>query len=241
MEHTTSYSIEPIRRLKVADAVAAQLSRLIEAGEFAPGEKLPAERTLAERFGVGRSSMREAFRSLESNGLVRVEQGIGVRVVDKSERKNHNAAMLVIGEYTVPELFEIRLPLERDAAGLAAKRITPHDAALLRAILDKAADPALSDQQFIELDAELHMTIARATKNPLFASVMEGLRPHFFRYSQQVFDLPDRRTRAHEGHEKIVEAVTRGSARDARAAAVAHIRDVERDLVTFLERSEPAS
>lgn len=232
---STGYHIEPVRRLKVADAVAAQLGRLIDAGEFQPGQKLPAERLLAERFGVGRSSMREAFRSLESQGLVRVEHGIGVIVLDPAQREQSaNTTMLVIGDYTVPELFEIRMPLERDAAGLAAKRIGPLETAELHAILSKAEDPDISDAEFIELDAELHMAIARATKNSLFASVMTGLRPCFFQYSQQVLQLPDRRKRAQEGHRRIVDAVVGGRVKEARAAAVAHIRDVEEDLVEFL-------
>jgi GntR family transcriptional regulator, transcriptional repressor for pyruvate dehydrogenase complex len=234
-EDAADYHIEPVRRLKVADAVAAQLSRLIDGGEFQPGQKLPAERLLAERFGVGRSSMREAFRSLESQGLVRVEHGIGVIVLDREQRaQSANTTMLVIGAYTVPELFEIRLPLERDAAGLAAKRIGPQETAELHAILAKAEDPALSDEQYIELDAELHMAIARATKNSLFASVMTGLRPCFFQYSQQVLQLPERRKRAQEGHRRIVDAVVAGRVKEARAAAVAHIRDVEEDLVEYL-------
>lgn len=226
--------IEPLERLKVADAIAAQLSRMISAGEYESGEKLPAERQLSEKFGVGRSSMREALRSLASEGLVRIEHGVGVFVADPSMRRDGQSGLLVAGDYTVPELFEVRLPLERQAAALAAERISADELAHLREILAEAADPATSDDRFIELDADLHRTIAGASKNPLLVTVVASMEPHFFTYSHQVFTLHDRRSRAHRGHEMIVDALAAGDATAARKAAVAHIREVEADIVAHL-------
>lgn len=236
MSTMTRTSIEPVRRLKVADAVAAQLGRIIEDGNYEPEQKLPPERVLSEQFGVGRSSMREALRSLEADGLVRVEHGIGVFVMDKSKRAELGPRMLRAGEFTVPELFEVRLPLERDAAGLAARRISVQEAGVLQAILDEAADPGISDDAFIKLDAQLHRTVIQATKNPLLLSVVQGIEPLFFTYSHQVMELPGRRDKAHQGHVRIVEAVVARRVREARAAAVSHIRDVERDIVMHLGR-----
>lgn len=226
--------IEPLERLKVADVIAAQLSRMISAGDYESGEKLPTERQLSEQFGVGRSSMREALRSLASEGLVRIEHGIGVFVADPSERRDGHSGLLVVGEYTVPELFEVRLPLERQAAGLAAERISADELTHLRKVLAEAADPQTSEDRFIELDAELHRAIAGATKNPLLVSVVASMETHFFTYSHQVFTLADRRARAHRGHEVIVEALAAGNVAAARDAAVAHIREVEADIVAHL-------
>lgn len=227
-------AIEPVRRLKVADAIAAQLAQLITSGEYQPGAKLPPERVLSERFGVGRSSMREALRSLEADGLIRSDHGVGVFVEDQSKQRRKDSALLIAGDYTVPELFEVRLPLERDAAGLAARRITHDEIQELQSILAASADPDLSDDQFIELDARLHRAIAEATKNALLVSVMRLMEPHFFSYSHSVMTLPDRRARAHLGHQRIVEAVVNGHVREARSAAVRHIREVEKDIVRRL-------
>lgn len=226
--------IEPLERLKVADAIAAQLSRMISAGEYGSGERLPTERQLAEQFGVGRSSMREALRSLASEGLVRIEHGVGVFVGEPSARKHGRSGLLVVGDYTVPELFEVRLPLERQAASLAAERISADEIAHLREVLAEAADPVTPDDRFIELDAELHRAIAGASKNPLLISVVASMEAHFFTYSHQVIDLHDRRSRAQQGHEAIVDALAAGDAAAARKAAVAHIREVEADIVAHL-------
>ncbi len=227
-------AIEPVSRLKVADSVAAQLVRLVTSGSYQPGERLPPERVLAVQFGVGRSSMREALRSVEADGLLRIDHGVGAFVQERDKRNGVDRRLLVAGDYTVPELFELRLPLERDAAGLAARRITAEEIEALSVILAEAGAATTSDERFIELDAELHRSIARATKNALFVDVLSSIEPLFFTYSRKVMSLPDRRARAHEGHERIVDAITRHQVREARAAAVSHIRDVERDLVTHL-------
>jgi GntR family transcriptional repressor for pyruvate dehydrogenase complex len=230
--------IEPVRRLKVSDSVAAQLEQLITGGGYQAGEKLPAERVLAEQFGVGRSSMREALRLVEATGLVRTEHGIGVFVADTSKRLPGLSELLVVDDFTVPELFEVRLPLEREAAGLAARRISPADAQELERIIQAAADPGLTDTQFIELDAELHRTIAEASNNRLLVKLMCSIEPFFFSYSHRVIGLPERRAVAHAGHCKIVEAILGKRVRDAQNAAVTHIREVERDIVMHLEQGK---
>ncbi|GIJ30309.1 GntR family transcriptional regulator [Micromonospora qiuiae] len=227
--------IEPVRRLKVADSVAAQLERLITEGEYEPGDKLPSERVLSEQFGVGRSSMREALRMVEAGGLLRTDHGVGVFVVSKTKRRQGLADMLLIDDYTIPDLFEVRLSLERDAAGLAAQRITPAAAAELRDLIERSADPALSDAEFIELDGELHKAIAKATNNLLLLRLAESLQPLFTIYSHRVIALPGRRAIAHEGHCRIVDAVIGRRVRDAKAAAVNHIREVEANIVQRLQ------
>lgn len=235
----TQPRFERVRRFKVADAVAAQLRRLVETGEYSPGDALPPERVLAENFGVGRSSMREALRSLESEGFITITHGVGAFVVDKTKDPvSEGSSMLVVGEFTVPELFEVREPLERTSAGLAARRITPEEVERLRAILARAEEPSISDHEFVELDSELHLTIAEASRNPLLVGVMRSLCPYFFAYSEQVLQLPERRAHAHQGHIRIVDAIAAKKVTEARSAAVAHIRDVEQDIVAALDATK---
>ena len=236
---TAAPEYERVRRFKVADAVAAQLRRSIEAADYAVGDPLPPERVLAESFGVGRSSMREAMRSLESEGLIRIAHGVGAFVVDQAEvREVDGSSIMVVGEYTVPELFEVREPLERTAAGLAARRITPEEVEELRGLLATMGSPETSDADFIQLDAQLHLAIARASRNPLLESVMRHLQPHFFAYSEQVFVLPDRRRHAHLGHVAIVDSLAAKKVTAARSAAVAHIREVEQEIVAHVQAGD---
>lgn len=223
--------IQPVRRLKLADAVAAQLTQLIASGEYVPGDRLPSERELSDQFGVGHSTLREALRSLEADGLVRSDHGVGIFVISPVGKPRSGVGILLPGNISVSELFEVRIPLERDAAGLAAKRITSGEVAVLLGLIQAASEPGVTDAEFIRLDVELHRSIALAAKNQLLSRLFSNLEPLFFTYSQQVIDLPDRRARAHVGHVRIVEAVVRRKVQEARAAAVAHIGDVERDIV----------
>jgi GntR family transcriptional repressor for pyruvate dehydrogenase complex len=229
--------IQPVRRLKVADSVAAQLEQLITRGDIKPGEKLPPERVLAEQFGVGRSSMREAIRVVEANGMLRTDHGRGVFVVSDKKAMPKLADLLVFDDFTVPDLFEVRLSLEPDAAGLAARRITASQVTDLQRILTEAENPQLSDDAFVKLDAELHRAIVEATKNTLLLRLMESIEPLFYKYSHRVIKLPGRRAHAHAGHMAIVQAITAHRVRDARTAATTHIRDVERDIAEHLDQS----
>lgn len=233
--------IEPVRRLKVSDSVAAQLEQLIEQGQYQPGDKLPPERALAEQFVVGRSSMREALRLVEANGLLRTEHGIGVFVVSNTKSAPMLSELLLFDDFTVPELFEARLSLERDAAGMAARRITDNEAEELQRILDEAGNPSLSNDAFVKLDAELHRAIVKATKNRIWERVYESIMPLFITYSHRVIQLPGRRESAHNSHRRIVAAILARSVREARSAAVKHIREVEREIVKHLDpAAEPA-
>jgi GntR family transcriptional repressor for pyruvate dehydrogenase complex len=231
-------AIQPVRRLNVSDAVAAQLARLITQGEYDGDGRLPSERVLAAQFGVGRSSMREALRSLGADGLVRIEHGVGVFVVDAAERAASESPLMANGRYTVPEYFEVRIPLERDAAGLAARRRSPDQVADMDQILAAAADPSISDEQFIDLDARLHRAVFAATNNGLLLDVMNHLEPLFRAYSHHVITLPGRRQTAHAGHVQIVEAIGDRRPREARTAAVEHIRAVEADLAAYLHSAD---
>jgi GntR family transcriptional repressor for pyruvate dehydrogenase complex len=239
MAGTSTGGIEPVRRLKVSDSVAAQLEQLILRGDFKPGQKLPPERVLSEQFGVGRSSMREALRLVEANGLVRTTHGVGVFVTDGTAKPGTGLSeLLMLEEFTVPEFFEVRLALERDAAAAAARRATAADAAELQRIIADASDPELSDEGFVKLDAELHRAIVKVTQNNLLLRIMDSIQPLFLTYSYRVIELPGRRAVAHAGHAKIVDAIIAHHTADARNAAVRHIRDVERDIVRHLQRPE---
>lgn len=234
----TSQAIKPVRRLRLSDSVAAELEHLIGQGQYPVGSRLPPERELAEQFGVGRSTMREALSVLQMAGLLRIAHGVGVFVASASSQ-TPAGKLLMVEDYTIPELFEVRVALEAEAAASAAKRITPAEAAALEAILDRAEDARLSDDEFIALDAELHKSIVAATKNKLLGHVFEGLEPLFVTYSRQVIALESRREQAHSGHREIVEAITARRSRQARAAILRHLRAVERDIVEYLGQVGP--
>jgi GntR family transcriptional repressor for pyruvate dehydrogenase complex len=229
--------IQPVRRLKVSDSVAAQLEQLILQGEYRVGDRLPPERELAEQFGVGRSSMREALRRVETHGLISIDHGRGTFVAADAVRAMSNGFLLIEGS-TVPELIDVRLPLEGEAASLAARRIVSREMNELRQILEAAEDPTLDDDEFIRLDWQIHRTVAAATKNSLLLRLTDSLEQLFDIYSHRVILLPRRRAVAQAGHREIVAAVVNHQARTARSAAIRHIHDVEKDIAEHLANTK---
>ncbi|KGJ73413.1 hypothetical protein GY21_11400 [Cryobacterium roopkundense] len=227
--------IERVPRVKLADAVALQLERLIIEGEYKIGEKLPPERLLAENFGVGRSSMREALRMVEAGGLLRTDHGVGVFVVSNEKTTLLPSDMILTGDYTVPDLFEARLALEREGASLAAKKISAEQVANLHAILERAAAPGITDYEFINLDGQLHQAISAASGNQLLVDLSKSIEHLFVVYSHRVIRLPGRRKTAHAGHVLIVEAVAGGDSAAAEIAVANHLAEVQKDIEVHLE------
>lgn len=143
-----SVRFEPVVRAAVSDAVFGRLRDAILTGQIAPGQALPGERSLAEQFGVARHALREALRRLEQVGLVSVSHGGATRVLDW---RTH-AGLEVLPELTTAggppaadvlrSVLEMRLALGRDAARLAARRISREDAADLRTYLDETESAA---------------------------------------------------------------------------------------------------
>lgn len=238
MEDDRTSAIQPIGRTKVSLAVAAQMQRILISGEYQAGDKLPSERVLGERFGVGRSSIREALRRLEADGLVRIVHGVGTFVSDGREAGGQSAlaTLLVLDGITVPELFEARRALEGETAAQAAERLTESEGGRLREILRQLEDETLSDETYVETDVALHLAIAQATKNKVLIRLLESLKGILIEYSMRVITLPGRRDTANEGHRTMVEAILSHDSSAARAAIIDHLEAVEREIVEHLGR-----
>lgn len=227
--------IEPVARIKVSDAAAAQLEQLIFQGSYAVGDKLPAERALAEQFGIGRSSMREGIKVLESEGLLESVHGRGVFVTSSRKRSGGLADWLVFDDFTMSDLLEVRRALERDAAGFAAKRASHSQVDGLFELLAMAGREDCDDPEFVRLDVRFHQAISLASKNPLLHRLYEPLGPLMEQYSGRVITVPGRRAVAHAGHMRIAEAIGEHRVEDAKMEAVRHIGEVEKDIARLLK------
>src|ERR687893_2181939 len=126
---TSNSAIEPIRRIKLYEEVAARIRGLIASGELGPGQALPSERRLAEQFKVGRAVIREAIRRLEVSGLVESRHGGGnyVREVTVEHLVAPIATVLNDIGHLREELVEARLFFEPQIAREVAKSATPED------------------------------------------------------------------------------------------------------------------
>ncbi|MDQ4502143.1 FadR/GntR family transcriptional regulator [Sinomonas sp. ASV322] len=216
--------------MSAAEAVLAELRAEIESGGVPVGAKLPSESTLASRYGVSRSVVREALRSCAALGLTETHTGKGTFVVS-----GRVSGDLVLGRYSARDLTEARPHIEVPAAGLAATRRSEEDLATLKGIL---ADMALEDDPatWVALDATFHGLIARASGNKVFESVVADLRDALSHQSETLNLVADRKSASDVEHRKILAAIEAGSSDAASTAMAEHLAAVNAALGTLANR-----
>ncbi|MBO3761828.1 FadR/GntR family transcriptional regulator [Ciceribacter sp. L1K22] len=166
-----SMDFAQIRRTEhLPSRIAGQIGRDIAEGKLSPGAKLPTEHVLAKGFGVSRSVVREAIAQLRNEGLVETRQGVGAFVTELAARSSLRIEQDALHDRSsFRDLFELRVPLEIEAAGLAALH---HDAADLAKLDQTLAQMTGADkwtEQGIVADLAFHRAIGVATKNEYFS------------------------------------------------------------------------
>src|SRR5262249_53378671 len=181
-ETPTDVLIEPVKRSRIYEHIVEQIRALIREGSWAPGDQIPPERELAERFRVSRTSVREALRALEMQGVIESRQGGGtfVRSAEPELLIPPLASVILRGQRELGEVLEVRELLEPGVARCAALRATPEAVQELDAVLVRQRALVEHDEQFVEQDAAFHAALARAADNRilqnLYALTLELLR-----------------------------------------------------------------
>ena len=228
--------LRPVTPRTVADQVAEQLRQLITSGEFRPGDRIPAERDLAARLGVGRPAVREALRELKTQGLLTTGRGIQGTTVAALPSPSFAAplsALMGKGAERIIELMEIRSAVEIEAAGLAARRATLEDLHRL-SILLTAPGEKLSPED----DVAFHAAIAESTHNPLFERVIQEpvdlLHDHMAAIFAAYYREPGGAVTLQQQHDAIRRAIRSGDEQKARQAMRRHLDHVARGLAQLV-------
>jgi GntR family transcriptional regulator, transcriptional repressor for pyruvate dehydrogenase complex len=223
----------------VTEQAVAAIMRLLTSGELGPGDHLPAERHLARRLGVSRSTLREAIRGLEMMRVVQVRHGGGIFVTSLDAPLLLEAtgfAMQLMGDREAVELLEVRAILEGAAAGLASARMTDAQVRTLSQRLEEV-DAATTAEQFLAADIAFHACIAAGAGNVVLASILDTFssRTYRARYLNAGPTLEDSLLRGRAAHRRIHEAVAARDPEAARASASTHVKDIAawlRNVVT---------
>ncbi|MEO8144265.1 MAG: FadR/GntR family transcriptional regulator [Betaproteobacteria bacterium] len=215
---------------KLAHAVVERLAGRIRRGEIKPGDQLPTESEITRAFGVSRTVVREAMSRLQAAELVETRHGIGTFVREGADSAPFRIDP--VGTATLNELIailELRISIETEAAGMAAERRGPAHLTAMRRALDAFARQVAQSKDAVQADFRFHLTVAQATGNRHFADLIRYLGTMLFpRTRVNSAQLAgQRRTayleRVNREHEKIYEAIERGSSDAARAAMRAHL------------------
>jgi len=219
------------REPRLSDKVARQLQSSIVDGTLAPGDRLPPERDLGDQFGVSRTVIREAVRTLVAKGLLEARAGSGVRVatIDASAvRETMGMYLRVNGELDYGDLHEVRALLEIEIAGDAAERAVVSDLDALEASCAAFAAAKGDVEKVSELDVEFHRLIAQATHNPLFVVLLDSIGDVLLDVRRATMGISGRPQQGLKHHRAILARIRDRDADGARAAMREHLEDSEK-------------
>ena len=218
-----------VKRTRLFEGVAQQIQRLIVDGALKPGDLLPPERELVERFGVSRSSVRDAIRTLELVGLVVPKQGEGTVVADVSPEAvvMPIASVLVRKRELIEELLDIRKMIEPALAARAALRASPEDVARLEDVLRRQREKTLRGEPAVEEDTEFHYELALAARNGVVRRVIDVLMRLLRDTRARSLQTHGRPQRSLAGHQRILAAIKRRDAAAAERAVRRHVEEIE--------------
>ena len=225
--------LKAIKKTRLYEEVVGQLHQLIDDGKLKAGDRLPSERELAETFRVSRSSVREAIKTLENEGMVTSRPGSGtfITAVNVEAIIPPLASLLSRGKDALVDLFEMRCLVEPSIAALAAERATPADIVRLKEICAEQERQINRDTSAVDSDAAFHLTIGRATHNAalqrLVASIVEILKP----IREQSLQTSGRAHKSLASHREILVAIERHDPELARQAMQRHIQAVEQNVL----------
>ena len=217
---------QPVQSQRLYERVAHQIGDLIRAGEFGPGDRLPAERDLARMLGVSRPVVREAMIALEVTGLVEVRTGSGAYVKGPPPAQG---APLDAGVGPT-DILNARMLVEGEIAALAARQADAAGLALISQTLEEMERAYAEGRSWAEYDLAFHAAIAQATGNAALGGVVDRLwqeqySPMFSLLSRRV-NLTENWAATIAGHRAILNALRARDAKAARRAMHAHLSQV---------------
>lgn len=229
-----------IERTSLSDAVTDRVISQIREGRYRAGDRLPTERELAEQLGVGRTSVREGLRFLEKLGILEIRQGTGivVRSLSLGEVFEHLLPVQTIIELPdrdVRNIMHVRRVLEAESAHLAAQHATEQQLERLGELLDGMSASLERPRDYLEMDLEFHVLVARATTNPVLAQLVNLIRDIYTRYFEIVLEDPGMNTTSLAFHRQLYAALRERDADAARQHMLTHLHQAERDVLALLD------
>jgi GntR family transcriptional repressor for pyruvate dehydrogenase complex len=233
--------LKPVSRVTLGEQVAAQIAEQISEGRWKPGDRLPPESQLCAALSIGRSTLREALKSLAYVGLVQMRPGEGTYVLDNTRllldriRTRGNLKT----EQELDHVSETRLILETELAAMAAERMEPGDMQELEDLLAAMKRSLQGDGvDYASLDVDFHLAIAKGSKNQLLYELLVAIRNVLQEFIAKSQELPGIKDNAHADHVKIFAALRTRNPEKARRAMKAHLQTCERAFTLLDKISE---
>jgi GntR family transcriptional repressor for pyruvate dehydrogenase complex len=221
-----------VRSSRLYEQIVQQIEDSILKGTLKAGDQLPSERELALKFGVSRTAVREAVKTLHEKGLVEAYSGRGTFITNGTSQavtQSINLMMRIDQTDGSANLAEVRQILEPEIAALAATRIEEPQLALMREAFS-VMDHALKDPEaYIEADLDFHLALAEAAENPLILSLLDSIVGLLREQRIKIFFEEGGPERGQYHHARILEAIEKRDPDASRAAMRDHLQQVRED------------
>lgn len=225
---------QQLQTSRLYEQLAQQIKDRIVNDKLKVGDRLPNEYELAEQYGVSRTVVREAMKTLAKEGLVQVRPGRGTFVISglhQAVKDSINTLLLLDKSDDWHELIEVRELLEPGIAYLAAERAEAKDIETLQKAV-VTMDSAMRDSEaYISADNTFHQALARATGNEILMTLVEPIVGLLTVQRKRIFDVKEGPQRGQSHHKRILEAVRSHDPEKARLASIEHlnmVRDASR-------------
>ncbi|MFB6818075.1 FadR/GntR family transcriptional regulator [Streptomyces sp. NPDC056347] len=232
---------QPVRQSRTHELVLQSIEERVFAGELKAGDRLPPERELAPVLGVSRSALREALRVLETIGVLVAQPGrgpdAGARIVRHPDDALGRLLRLhfALGSYSLEDVLEARVVLERSSFEAAARHACPEDLDAARELVAGMGEAGVAVAEFNDLDTRFHVHIARISGNELTSTltsaVRESVRPLILKALEAAEDWPATAAALNAEHAELLRLLSAGRGPDAADLVERHIRSLHGTLV----------
>jgi len=203
------------------------LKQKIISGEWPPGSRIPTLQQISKELEISVSTVREALRTLESQGNVSIEHGRGMYVRnDPLLLEDPTANLKELGDISLVKLLEARLLIEPEVAALSAENATASQVKQLRALADAMIKQMGEGGPFLETDLAFHHLIAESAQQPVLQRMLESIYPLLSEGRKQTNTLPHMRTKASNYHTLIAIAIEERRSEQAKQLMYHHIQDM---------------
>lgn len=229
------YGIEKKGKKSLGAQTEDELMKVILQEPFEPGQKIPSEFELARRFGVGRSTIREAVKGLVSRGILEVRRGSGTYVLATNSVKEDPLGLgRIEDKYKLAlDLFEVRLMIEPEIAALAAKNASEKELDKLVRLCDETEQLYRGGHNHIGKDIEFHTHIARCSKNQVVETLIPVINTAVYTFANLTHRLLIDETL--ETHRAITDAIRKRDSVGARCAMMMHLTYNRQTILKLLE------
>jgi len=232
-------AFEAIRKSSAPEIVVEQILKQLQSGEITTGARLPSQRALAQSFGVGRSSMREALNALAVMGYLDVQQGRGTFIAQQLPDANPSISKLqaALKAGSLLDVIELRETLECKAAELAAERSDSRHLRRLEQALRDMEESQGDYRRFLQADVEFHITLAEATTNQIFSEIvrflLEKVVGHHETFKTTLISL-EYRSHSVRTLKQVLACIKREDGRGAAEWMREHLNAIRRELKDIL-------